>query len=75
MLVPKKLKRCPFCGGQAELRVYSAELQFVQCTSCLGSTSAFPNGDEAIAAWNNRWTMLRKLRKVVRECLKNWLKD
>ena len=48
-----ELKRCPFCGGKAELRVYSAELQFVQCVDCLSGSTAFPTGEEAIDAWTN----------------------
>ena len=71
----EKLKPCPFCGGEAELRIYSAELQFVQCVSCLASSTAFHTGDEAVTAWNKRWTFYSRLRKVVREWLKNWLKD
>ena len=70
-----ELKRCPFCGGKAELRVYSAELQFVQCVDCLSSSTAFMTGNEAIDAWNKRNTLLSRLRKVVKRWLKNWLKD
>ena len=64
-----ELKHCPFCGGEAELRVYSAELQFVQCVNCLSSSNAFPTGREAIAAWNTRSSVLTRLRKKV----KTWL--
>lgn len=67
----KALKPCPFCGGQAELRVYSAELQFVQCSVCLAGSTAFTNSEEAVAAWNKRNTLLNRLRRVV----KSWLKD
>ena len=70
-----ELKRCPFCGGKAELRAYSAELQFVQCVDCLSGSTAFPTGAEAITAWNKRNTLLSRLRKVVKRWLKNWLKD
>ena len=70
-----ELKRCPFCGGKAELRVYSAELQFVQCISCLAGTTAFSNSKEAVVAWNKRNTLLSKLRKVVKEWLKKLIQD
>ena len=75
MLMIEKIKRCPFCGGQAEVREFTATLIFVQCKSCLAGTTAFPTGEEAVAAWNKRWTLSKKLRKVVREWLKNFLKD
>ena len=70
-----KLKRCPFCGGKANLRVYSANLQFVQCVDCLSGTNAFPTDEEAIEAWNKRNTLLGKVKKEVKKWLKNWLKD
>ena len=70
-----ELKHCPFGGGEAELRVYSAELQFVQCVNCLSSSNAFPTGREAIAAWNERNTLLSKVKKVVKAWLKKKLKD
>ena len=70
-----ELKPCPFCGRKAELRVYSAELQFVQCVNCLSSSNAFPTGREAIAAWNERNTLLSKVKKVVKAWLKKKLKD
>ena len=71
----EKLKPCPFCGGEAELRVYSAELQFVQCTACLAGSTAFHTGKEAVTAWNKRWTLSSRLRKVLKEWLRKWLKD
>ena len=71
----EKLKRCPFCGGQAEVREFTATLIFVQCKSCLAGTTAFPTADEAVIVWNKRWTFSKMLKKVVREWLKNFLKD
>ena len=70
-----ELKRCPFCGGKAELRAYTGTLQFVQCVGCLSSTTAFPTDEEAIEAWNKRNTLLSKVKKEVKKWLKKRLKD
>ena len=71
----EELKPCPFCGGEAEVRMFTATLIFVQCKNCLAGSTAFSTDEEAVTAWNKRWTLSKKLRKVIRECLKNWLKD
>lgn len=65
------LKRCPFCGGRAELRVYSANMQFVQCDECLACSHAFQSDNEAIDAWNRRDTALTRLKRR----LAAWLKS
>lgn len=50
----EELKACPFCGGDAELRLYDAQY-FVQCVQCFNSTSADHDLESsAIAAWNTR---------------------
>lgn len=48
------LEPCPFCGGNATVKV-SIALQ-VCCTKCLGGTGFYsPNlRNQAIAAWNRR---------------------
>lgn len=58
----EKLKYCPFCGGNAELR-YSDEFGcLVQCKNCdMGTHNGFNNkysGYEkrAIDFWNTRYT-------------------
>lgn len=53
----EELKRCPFCGGTAE--VCEAEndgalLQLVACMNCGVSTIASDDEAEVIAAWNRR---------------------
>ena len=46
------------------------------CPFCgLSSSNAFPTGREAIAAWNERNTLLSKVKKVVKAWLKKKLKD
>lgn len=50
----KELKACPFCGGDAESRLFDAQY-FVQCVQCFNSTAADHELESsAIAAWNAR---------------------
>ena len=44
------LKRCPFCGGAAELN----REHFVRCSECRAETMICDTDDEAISAWNRR---------------------
>ena len=45
---------CPFCGGQAEARLFDAQY-FVQCIQCFNSTAADHDLEESAAAsWNAR---------------------
>lgn len=59
----KKLKQCPFCGGDAEIqdrgRQYlesDPEYVTVKCSMCGAGTKLFlyHNMDKAITAWNRR---------------------
>lgn len=67
------LKACPFCGGEAEVRRYSGTLQFVQCSACLASSSAFETDTEAKRAWNKRYSLLSPLKQYFKELMKSWL--
>lgn len=50
----EELKPCPFCGGNAESRMYDNEW-FVQCIQCFNSTAADHQQEaDAVAAWNRR---------------------
>jgi len=54
-----KLKRCPFCGGEATLveDIYNDQLyNYVICTNddCNANTGRCSTEDEAITKWNNR---------------------
>ena len=55
-----ELKPCPFCGGEAQLRVFGwidhKEHYGIRCLSCLAQTMDYYNTEEdAIEAWNTRW--------------------
>ncbi len=58
------LKRCPFCGGRAEVRhvtPYSDRKKahqlgyFVICTNCLTSGDNYSSEKLAANAWNRRY--------------------
>ena len=55
-----KLKRCPFCGGEAFLqkhRVMGDERfteTWIQCLECFATTRNYLSAKRAIEAWNRR---------------------
>ena len=53
----EKLKRCPFCGGEAEFYAItnSVDKSFgVECSECECSTKLCTSKNEAIEFWNRR---------------------
>ena len=64
-----ELKPCPFCGGKAEVRMFTSTLIFVQCKSCLSGTSAFSSEHEAVKVWNRRYTVLFRVKQVIKQWL------
>lgn len=54
-----KLKPCPFCGGEAELKINHCA-SYVECKECEASTDHILDSpmycakDKAIEAWNRR---------------------
>ena len=49
------LKRCPFCGGEAEILHYEHDGYLPCCTKCNGMVEKwFDTEEEAIEAWNRR---------------------
>lgn len=65
----ENLKTCPFCGGEAEVRMLTSTLMLAQCKSCLASTFAFDSEHEAVEGWNRRYTVAYRVRRVI----KKWL--
>lgn len=49
----EKLKKCPFCGGQATL-VENFDDVWVRCENCGAITDFFRTAKEAVTAWNTR---------------------
>lgn len=68
----EELKRCPFCGGEAEFEYtesYSSHrYYFVQCTECGCKSDDFeddPGMKKAVAAWNNRKPVDDVLERII----------
>lgn len=60
-----KLKRCPFCGGEAELKRGLTNLDnFVQCVVCGCRTKLHNTKKSAIKAWNTRKPMERIIERL-----------
>ena len=49
-----KLKRCPFCGGEAIRKLYSGAFYSVKCTKCWTETNTYFGVNDAVDAWNTR---------------------
>lgn len=54
-MTDQKLKKCPFCGGEAEVWVSGVtDRAIVYCTVCDAQIRIRPTEQEAIEAWNKR---------------------
>ena len=70
-----KLKRCPFCGGEAYVSNEDCygnvdEYYLVHCTECglqLGFTNQFCTEEEAIKYWNTRKPIREIVERLERE--------
>jgi len=52
----EELKRCPFCGGEANSNFHERLGHLIRCQEC-GNMTCWHNSElEAIAAWNRRAT-------------------
>ena len=49
-----ELKKCPFCGSEAELNFQELYGYFVSCPKCLARSRALMRKQNAIDAWNRR---------------------
>ena len=50
----KRLKSCPFCGGEAEMIETLFYDYIVECEICGASTSYCDSEEMAVEAWNRR---------------------
>lgn len=52
----KQLKRCPFCGGPAEMffKDWPYAKTAVRCAKCMVETKGFGSAEDAVEAWNKR---------------------
>lgn len=69
----EKLKKCPFCGGEA--KVFETDLNTfrVICAECSCSVGRYwyYKKEEAITAWNTRKPMERIVERLDSECKKH----
>ena len=59
----EKLKKCPFCGGEAEV-VGGNPYHWVFCKNCDAESKQMSTIDGAIAAWNTRKPMERIVERL-----------
>jgi Lar family restriction alleviation protein len=49
-----ELRKCPFCGGEAETYSYYFNEWYIGCRECSCDLGVFDTKEEAIEAWNKR---------------------
>ena len=62
-----ELKRCPFCGGEAELACRDFGSWFVRCKKCFCKTPIFLTERFATISWNTRKPMKRIVERLEEE--------
>lgn len=63
-----ELKRCPFCGGEAELLQGVTEIHnYVMCMHCFCKTQYYNTKKRAIQTWNTRKPMDRIVERLEEE--------
>ena len=50
----EELRKCPFCGGEAEVKKEVSYAYYAECRRCEVRTKICYLEDGAIAAWNRR---------------------
>ena len=53
----KRLRKCPFCGSEAELLIVPGKKAkwVVRCTKCYTNNGTFSSDHDAVEAWNRRY--------------------
>ena len=72
----EQLKKCPFCGGEADVFKASDLGDFswnsdrftVKCRSCFCGTGLYSDSERAIEMWNTRKPMERIVERLEKEC-------
>lgn len=64
----EQLKKCPFCGGEAEVK-YAYSFGFTrnyeaECMKCFCTVGVYLTEAEAITAWNTRKPMERIMERL-----------
>ena len=49
-----ELRKCPFCGGEADTYPYDFSGWYIGCSECSCDLGVFDTKEEAIEAWNKR---------------------
>ena len=68
----EKLKKCPFCGGEAELIKRKSNFPYIHGVWCIGCNcrTSFEKSEEiAIEKWNNRKPVDDVLERLEEECV------
>ena len=77
----EELKSCPYCGGEANVNRYHADIDdvlfpgedndcwYVSCSMCRASSWYDHDKKQAIAAWNTRDCLGRKLLRKFKACV------
>lgn len=50
----EELKKCPFCGGEAEAYEYPPKIYNVECLRCNASILSSASMGTAVKRWNRR---------------------
>ena len=48
------LKRCPFCGAEAQVRTFDRKTYYITCSGCRADSGGYDTLFDAAAAWNKR---------------------
>ena len=72
-----ELKRCPFCGGEAEVREVSEgeQVYYAECTECNIRTPLNYNRAVPKAKWNARVAGLSEIMETVKQAFIDLVED